>query len=93
MKELSMSSGSVETSGRLAYVSQNPTLFPGTVQANILFGLPLDAAWYGDVIGACALDKDMSIFPQGDKTLVGDKGLTLSGGQKARINLARYHLV
>ncbi len=45
--------------------------------------------WYGRVLEACALLPDLQLLPYGDLTLVGDRGVTLSGGQKARINLAR----
>ena len=48
---------------------------------------------YNKVVEVCALDRDFKLFPFGDKTLVGERGVSLSGGQKARINLARslYH--
>ena len=44
---------------------------------------------FTEVVEACALEKDFSLFPNGDSTLVGERGISLSGGQKARINLAR----
>lgn len=56
---------------------------------NILFGGTYDRHWYKKVIHVCALEKDFSQLPYGDRSLVGDKGVLLSGGQKARINLAR----
>lgn len=52
-------------------------------------GLDYDPKWYEKVIYACALNKDFELFNSGDETLVGDRGITLSGGQKARISLAR----
>ena len=82
-------SGSAYTNGKVAYASQDPWLFSGSVRENILFGLPYNNYWYKKVIEACAMTRDLSLFPFGDKTLVGDRGMTLSGGQKARINLAR----
>ena len=56
---------------------------------NILFGKPYDAYKYRKVIKCCALEHDMTQWPSGDKTLVGEKGVALSGGQKARVTLAR----
>lgn len=60
-----------------------------TVRENILFGLDYDDEWYKQVIEACALKDDLKSFPGGDLTEIGERGITLSGGQKARINLAR----
>lgn len=59
------------------------------LQANILFGSPFDAERYRKVIYQCGLEHDIKHFEAGDATEVGEKGLTLSGGQKARITLAR----
>lgn len=66
-----------------------PWVQNATVKDNVLFGKPLDAKRYQRVIHACSLDSDLSILPAGDMTEVGERGITLSGGQKARINLAR----
>ncbi|XP_036143536.1 multidrug resistance-associated protein 4-like isoform X2 [Monomorium pharaonis] len=74
---------------RISYASQEPWLFGGTVRDNILFGQPYDKARYTQVANVCALKKDFRQFPQGDMTMVGDRGVSLSGGQRARINLAR----
>ena len=60
-----------------------------TIRDNILFGAPYDAERYGKVIEQCGLTRDLTLFEAGDLTEVGEKGLTLSGGQKARITLAR----
>jgi ABC-type multidrug transport system fused ATPase/permease subunit len=59
------------------------------LQENIVFGSPFDEARYKAVIDQCGLERDISLFEAGDATEVGEKGLTLSGGQKARITLAR----
>ena len=61
----------------------------GTVRDNILFGLPFEAAWYDRVVKACALDRDFALFPNGDETSIGERGVTLSGGQRARVRYAR----
>lgn len=65
-------------------------MFASTLRQNIIFGEPFDRRHYRRVVKACALEQDFSMFPLGDKTLVGERGVTLSGGQKARINLARF---
>jgi ATP-binding cassette subfamily C (CFTR/MRP) protein 4 len=73
----------------VAYASQEPWIFSGTVRQNILCGLDYDTERYNRVIDACALVNDLGHFPDGDGTLVGERGTSLSGGQKARVNLAR----
>ncbi|XP_053600633.1 ATP-binding cassette sub-family C member 4-like isoform X2 [Plodia interpunctella] len=87
--ELPCSSGSVETIGSVSYASQDPWLFVGSVRQNILFGQPFKRNRYMEVCKVCALERDISLFPHGDKTVVGERGVSLSGGQRARINLAR----
>ncbi|XP_013196145.2 ATP-binding cassette sub-family C member 4 [Amyelois transitella] len=87
--ELPCSSGSVETIGSVSYASQDPWLFVGSVRQNILFGQPFKRSRYMEVCNVCALERDISLFPHGDKTVVGERGVSLSGGQRARINLAR----
>ncbi|WPK25507.1 hypothetical protein PUMCH_002824 [Australozyma saopauloensis] len=67
----------------------NPWIQNATVRQNILFGKPMDIARYQAIINACCLDEDMRQLPFGDRTEIGEKGITLSGGQKARISLAR----
>ncbi|CAK1599824.1 unnamed protein product [Parnassius mnemosyne] len=74
---------------RISYASQEPWLFVATVRQNILFGLPYDRVRYKKVVSACALLRDFELLPAGDATLVGERGISLSGGQRARIGLAR----
>ncbi|NXI60347.1 MRP7 protein, partial [Chloroceryle aenea] len=70
-------------------VTQEPWIQFTTVRENILFGRKYDARLYEEVVEACALSDDLNILPSGDQTEVGEKGMTLSGGQKARLALAR----
>ncbi|KAM4711153.1 ATP-binding cassette sub-family C member 4-like isoform 1-T1 [Anableps anableps] len=87
--ELPHDTGMLTVKGQLAYASQQPWVFPGTIRSNILFGRDLNRKKYERVLRACALKRDLELFPDGDLTLIGDRGATLSGGQKARVNLAR----
>nr|QCO93577.1 ATP-binding cassette subfamily C member 6 [Chilo suppressalis] len=89
LNELRATSGRIYLSGPLSYASQEPWLFVATVRQNILFGLPYNSKKYKEVVRVCALQKDFQQFPHGDQTLVGERGASLSGGQRARINLAR----
>ena len=73
----------------IAVVTQEGWIFGGTVRDNITFGSHYNPEWYRKVIAACCLVEDIEIWPGGDLTEVGEGGTTLSGGQKARINLAR----
>ncbi|KAJ8918452.1 hypothetical protein NQ315_008149 [Exocentrus adspersus] len=81
--------GEVDVNGILSYACQEPWLFGGSVRQNIVFGQEFNAKKYEEVVRVCALERDFSLLPYGDRTLVGDRGTTLSGGQRARINLAR----
>ncbi|CRG89605.1 hypothetical protein PISL3812_06643 [Talaromyces islandicus] len=73
----------------IAYVSQIPWLENATIRSNILYGLPLDEERYSAVINACALAEDLGRLQEGDRTEIGSQGVTLSGGQRWRITLAR----
>ncbi|XP_027391375.1 LOW QUALITY PROTEIN: multidrug resistance-associated protein 4-like [Bos indicus x Bos taurus] len=87
--ELPRSQGQVHVHGRVAYVPQQPWEFPGTVKSNILFGKKYEKERYEKVIEACALKKDLQLLEEGDLTEIGDRGIPLSEGQKARVSLAR----
>eukprot|EP00897_Mesotaenium_endlicherianum_P011044 jgi/Mesen1/9969/ME000072S09378 len=73
----------------VAYVPQQPWILNDTVQRNILFGSAWDAPRYSAVVAACALQHDIDQLPAGHHTEIGERGVNLSGGQKARISLAR----
>lgn len=87
--EMTRSEGSVTVRGDVAYFSQNSWILSATVKDNIVFGHRFDPVFYDQVLDACALRSDLAVLPQGHMTEVGEKGVSLSGGQKARICLAR----
>jgi ABC-type multidrug transport system fused ATPase/permease subunit len=87
-------SGEVGIDGKIAYFDQKPFIMNDTVKGNILFGKPDDTPeLYQLAIKSCSLEHDLSLLPHGDETEIGERGITLSGGQKARIAMARvvYH--
>ncbi|XP_026440508.1 ABC transporter C family member 10-like [Papaver somniferum] len=81
--------GTVQVNGKIAYVSQMAWIQSGSIQANILFGSPMDKQRYQETIEKCSLVKDLDMLPFGDQTEIGERGINLSGGQKQRIQLAR----
>ncbi|GFR71832.1 multidrug resistance-associated protein 4-like [Elysia marginata] len=91
--ELPHEIGQISVNGRVSYCCQTTWVFSGTVRDNILFGQSFDPPRYKAVVEACGLARDLELLPKGDQTFVGERGLQLSGGQKARLNLARsiYH--
>lgn len=74
---------------KIAYVSQQPWILSGTIKENILFGQPFDAERLSKSIRAASLDRDITLFKNGLDTFIGERGVTLSGGQRARVSLAR----
>lgn len=89
LKELPLLKGKLEVYGDIGYASQEPWLFTGTVRQNIVFNRPYDNLRYRNVVTRCSLKRDFSLLPNADKTIVGERGVSLSGGQRARVNLAR----
>uniref|UniRef100_A0A182IDE7 Uncharacterized protein n=1 Tax=Anopheles arabiensis TaxID=7173 RepID=A0A182IDE7_ANOAR len=87
--ELELDQGTVEMYGTVSYAAQEPWLYEGSVRNNIIFTEEYDERRYLRVVRVCALEKDFELFPHGDQTIVGERGISLSGGQKARVNLAR----
>ena len=75
--------------GRLTYASQDPWVFNGSIKQNILFGHDFDASRYNRTIQLCCMNEDVAAFQHGNDEVVGDRGTSLSGGQKARLSLAR----
>ncbi|KAJ6610650.1 hypothetical protein B0H10DRAFT_2224811 [Mycena sp. CBHHK59/15] len=73
----------------ISYAAQAPWLRHQSIKDNILFGYPLDAARYAQVVECCALQPDLDMLEDGDATEIGARGVNLSGGQKARVALAR----
>ncbi|KAJ2800364.1 hypothetical protein H4R20_004092, partial [Coemansia guatemalensis] len=87
--EMVKCAGSVSIRGSVAYVPQQAWIMNATLRDNILFGSRYNQDFYDRVIEACALRQDIDMLPGGDMTEIGEKGINLSGGQRARVSLAR----
>lgn len=72
-----------------AFCSQTPWVVNATLRDNIVFGRAFDQMRYDKVLDACALRADIAILPSNDMCEIGERGVGLSGGQKARVCLAR----
>lgn len=81
--------GEVVVRGSIAYVAQQAWVMNASVKENIIFGHKWDPTFYEKTVKACALLEDFAQLPDGDETEVGERGISLSGGQKARLTLAR----
>lgn len=79
----------VGESAAVPLATQDPVILSGTVRSNILLAARHEPALYTKVLSACALQDDLATMPAGDLTQVTSGGSTLSGGQRARIGLAR----
>ena len=87
--ETSNASGTIDYQGSVSYLPQTAWVFSGTIKENILFGQPFEESKYERIIDVCALKEDFELLPDGDQTVVGERGEVLSGGQQARVSLAR----
>jgi ABC-type multidrug transport system fused ATPase/permease subunit len=83
------SPSSTELRGRVSYCPQSAFILNDTLRGNVTFGRPFDRAKYDAVVEACCLRPDFDQLAGGDMTEIGERGVTLSGGQKARVSLAR----
>ncbi|CAJ0583003.1 unnamed protein product, partial [Mesorhabditis spiculigera] len=81
--------GYIGVRGTVAYISQQPWIQNISLKENILMGRAMNPLIYETVLEACALKSDLELLPAGDETEIGEKGINLSGGQKARVALAR----
>ncbi|KAF9269804.1 multidrug resistance-associated ABC transporter [Marasmius fiardii PR-910] len=81
--------GSVTFGGTVAYVPQTSWIRNTTLKENVLFGQEEDDERFQEIISACSLEHDLEMLPEGEETEIGEKGINLSGGQKARVSLAR----
>lgn len=87
--DMRRTNGSVTMGATRAFCPQYAWIQNTSVRENILFGKPYDRKWYDAVIDACALRPDIEMLPNGDMTDIGERGITVSGGQKQRLNIAR----
>jgi ABC-type multidrug transport system fused ATPase/permease subunit len=76
-------------SAQIAYSEQRPWILNASIKENILFGNAYDVAKLDRALHVTALHEDLKMFPNGLDTEIGERGINLSGGQKARISLAR----
>lgn len=88
--ELSAFDGTIRRGfNSVAYCDQNPWLPNETIRNIVVAEGDWDEAWYQRCINACCLDKDIQLWPNGDRTVAGSSGITISGGQKQRLAIAR----
>ncbi|KAJ2053486.1 ABC transporter C member 13 [Coemansia sp. S16] len=84
-----MTQGTGRLVGKIAYLEQQPWIMNGTLRENILFGREYEEDYYWKVLSACALTDDLEMWLNGDMTIIGENGMNISGGQRARLALAR----
>jgi len=81
--------GEVTLGASRAFCPQYAWIQNANVKENIVFGKAMNRKFYNEVIDACALRRDLEMLPDGDLTEIGERGITVSGGQKQRLNIAR----
>ncbi|KAJ3039965.1 Multidrug resistance-associated protein 4 [Rhizophlyctis rosea] len=90
LHETTLLSGTLATTPhRIAYASQTPWILSGTIRENVVFGSAWDESWFWEVIKGCEMERDVEGFEGGVECVVGERGVMLSGGQRARVALAR----
>ena len=89
LNELYTQNGSKYINGNISYQPQKSMVISMSFKNNILFGSEFDEKWYNQVTTSCGLTKDIELLSNKDNTIIGEKGVNLSGGQKTRLNLAR----
>jgi len=87
--DMRKTAGTVTLGANRAFCPQYAWIQNATAKDNILFGKPFRKDWYETVVEACALLPDFDMLPHGDQTEIGERGITVSGGQKQRFNIAR----
>lgn len=88
--EMNLMNGNIYVNGTISYSAQTAWILADTIRANIILGKEFNEKHYRDVLQACSLDVDLeALGPNSDLTIMADKGINLSTGQKARISLAR----
>jgi ABC-type multidrug transport system fused ATPase/permease subunit len=83
---------SVASAGGIGYASQTPFILNDTVRNNILFGLPFEETRYRAALSACCLLPDLLLLPEGERTMIGEKGVTLSGQNCPRNSESPHNL-
>ena len=89
MEETLKLKGESIVNGSIAYVEQEPFIYSASVKQNIMFGKEYDEERMKLAIKSSQLESDLKIFGKGLNTVIGERGVNISGGQKARISLAR----
>lgn len=93
LKEIPLELGSICFGGSssgigscsMSYASQEPWVFPNTIRQNICFGQKCDQKLYNEIMKLCALAEDIEMLPDGDLTVIGDCGRSLTNAQRAKI--------
>jgi ABC-type multidrug transport system fused ATPase/permease subunit len=75
LEELKKTSGTLDIQGSVFYISQEPWIFTASLRQNIMFCKPYNKEKYDEIIKVCCLEQDIETFKNGDKTLIGEKGI------------------